>query len=146
MRRLIPAHAGFFRVTIRVPNDEDWCHEMHAAFDEWMGRLAESDSATALAALPSVRVGSVSGDLAELILEWVHQPADGPWPAVEEAVDTVRSMSPDLLLKTDDLHVSVVRESAVGHDVVFDDERLAALDREVEQRLQRGRRPSDFDG
>ena len=32
--KFVPAHAGFFRVTIRVPSDTDWCYETKANLDD----------------------------------------------------------------------------------------------------------------
>lgn len=144
MPRLVPAHAGYFRVTLRIPNDRDWCADTRDSFDEWMGELAASKHAAGLGAQPSVRVAAVTQETAELILEWVHQPAEGPWEAVEVVIDTAKVAFPDILTKTNDLYLSVVRESAVGHDVLLDEDRVAELEREGQRRARLGGSPSDF--
>lgn len=107
-----------------------------------MGSLAASpEHSRGLGAMPSVRVAETGAGYAELVLEWVHQPAAGPWEAVEGVIDGVaKAAFPDLLLKTDELHISVERESRVGRDVEFSDEEL----RELERRAERSARAPDF--
>ena len=132
MPEFVPAHAGLFRVTIRVPNDLEWCEETKASFDGALSSMAETGYGTAIGAMPATRIER-GVTYAELVLEWVRQPGRGPWDAVEGVIETAKTAFPDLLVVTDELHVSVERESAVGRDVMLTDEQVAELRRRGER-------------
>lgn len=139
MPRHVPAHAGFFRVTIRVPADRDWCEETQASFNSWMAELAASDHAFALGNMPSVAVVGTSPSVAELILEWIRQPGEDLWEPVDGVIQVGKDVFPQLFTAVDELSVTVVREQAIGRDVVLDDATLEQL----EERAKREARTPD---
>jgi hypothetical protein len=54
--KFVPAHAGFFRVTIRVPSDAGWCEETKASLDEALTSMAETGFGRAIGLMPATRV------------------------------------------------------------------------------------------
>lgn len=136
MPRHVAAHAGFFRVTLRVPEDLAWCEETHERFNEWMAKLAASESAAALGNMPAVSVVRTSPSFAELVLEWARQPGEDLWQPVEAVIETGKTAFPALFTAVDELNVTVVREASIGRDVVLDDKTLAELDERARRLAQ----------
>jgi hypothetical protein len=136
MPKYVPAEAGFFRVELRVPFDRETAEQFRSDFDDWIGAMAESEFAQGLGNMPSIRLDSATEEYAELVLEWVGVPADGPWDAAEQQLNSVGKLAfPDLLTVPDGLQVTVTRVRSVGRDVVLDDETVARLEQEADERM-----------
>jgi hypothetical protein len=121
-KRRIPASAGWFDITVEVPGSQEWCEEVHAAFDAWTLRLAESGPADALEIMPAFEVVSESDTKSALFrLRWTRYPGQSAWTACKDAIDEVGGAAfPDLVGSASALRVTAEAERVVGRDVEVD--------------------------
>jgi hypothetical protein len=117
--RRIPASAGGFDITVEIPGSQEWCEEVHAAFDAWTLRLAQSGPADTLEIMPAFEVVPVSETEAALFrLRWTRYPGQSAWAACKDAVDEVGGAAfPDLVGGASAVRVTVEVQRVVGRDV-----------------------------
>ena len=120
-RKKVPATYGSYTAVIGFPGDQDWAEHVHRAFDQWTLKMAQDGPSEAVAVLPAFEVVEETEDEPAMFkLTFVGIIAASGWAAVEECIDTLQTLAPDLLEEGTALRLGVGAERVVGREVEVD--------------------------